>query len=96
MNGTLQVPAYQETVMHDRPRARATRAATSIDDYLADVTDDKRIVLMRLRDQIRAAVPTATEAISYGRPAFRLGERYFPGFSATKRSCSFYAGRAPV
>jgi uncharacterized protein YdhG (YjbR/CyaY superfamily) len=71
-------------------------ATTMIDDYLASVPDDKRAALKRLRAQIRAVAPEATEVISYGRPAFRLGERYFMGFSSTTRSCSFYAGRAPV
>ena len=71
-------------------------ALTKIDDYLATIPDDKRVALARLRAQIRTAAPDATEAISYGRPAFRLGERYLVGFGATQRSCSFYAGRAPV
>ncbi len=71
-------------------------AATTIDDYLAGVPDDQRAALSWLRAQIAAAAPAATEAISYGRPAFKLGERYFMGFSATQRFCSFYAGRAPV
>jgi uncharacterized protein YdhG (YjbR/CyaY superfamily) len=68
----------------------------TIDEYLAGVPDDKRAALERLREQIRAAAPDATEAISYGMPAFKLDGRYFVGFSATKEHCSFYAGRAPV
>ncbi len=68
----------------------------TIDEYLAGVPEDKRVALERLRQQVRAAAPDATEAISYGMPAFKLDGRYFAGFSATKRHCSFYAGRAPV
>lgn len=71
-------------------------ARTQVDDYLARIPGDKRAALMRLQAQIQAAAPDAIEAIAYGLPAFRLGERYFMGFGATKRSCSFYAGRAPV
>ncbi len=67
-----------------------------IDDYLARVSDDKRAALERLRAQIRSLVPQATEAISYGMPAFRLGERYFAGLGATKQACSLYIGRVPV
>ncbi len=70
--------------------------AMTIDDYLACVPDDQRAALTRLRSRIRAAAPQATEAMSYGLPAFRLDGRYFAGFGATKRACSFYAGRAPV
>jgi uncharacterized protein YdhG (YjbR/CyaY superfamily) len=29
-------------------------------------------------------------------PVFRLGDRYFLGFGATKTHCSFYVGRAPL
>ncbi len=70
--------------------------AASIDEYLAGVPDDKRAALERLRGQIRAAAPGAVEAISYGMPAFKLGGRYFVGFAAAKRCCSFYVGRAPL
>jgi uncharacterized protein YdhG (YjbR/CyaY superfamily) len=70
--------------------------AATIDEYLAGVPDDKRAALQRLREQIHAAAPDATEAISYGMPAFKLDGRWFLGFAATKDSCSFYAGRAPL
>jgi uncharacterized protein YdhG (YjbR/CyaY superfamily) len=70
--------------------------AATIDEYLAGVPYDKRAALERLREQIHAAAPDAIEAISYGMPAFKLGRRYFVGFSATKEHCSFYAGKAPT
>jgi uncharacterized protein YdhG (YjbR/CyaY superfamily) len=70
--------------------------AQSIDEYLASIPEPQRAALERLRRQIRAAVPDAQEAISYGMPAFRVGEGYFVGFGATKDRCSFYVGRAPV
>jgi uncharacterized protein YdhG (YjbR/CyaY superfamily) len=69
---------------------------TTIDEYLAGVPNDKRAALETLRQQVQAAAPDATEAISYGMPAFRLDGRYFVGFGATKDHCSLYAGRAPV
>ena len=65
---------------------------TPIDDYLASVPDDKRALLAQLRTQIRAAASAATETISYGMPAFRLGERYFLGLGTTKTHCSFTSG----
>lgn len=68
----------------------------TIDQYLAGLPADQRAALERLRSLIRAAAPDVTEAISYGRPAFRLGGRYFVGFGAAKAHCSFYVGRAPV
>jgi uncharacterized protein YdhG (YjbR/CyaY superfamily) len=70
--------------------------SATIDDYLAVLDHDKRAALDRLREQIRAAVPDATETIAYGVPGFRLDGRYFVGFAAAKTQCSFYAGRAPI
>ena len=69
---------------------------TPIDDYLTRVPDGKRAALEHLRSQIRALAPQATEAISYGMPAFRLDGRYLAGLGATKRACSLYIGRLPV
>jgi uncharacterized protein YdhG (YjbR/CyaY superfamily) len=69
--------------------------AQTIDEYLADLPDDRRGALERLRELIRAAAPEAVEAISYGRPAFRLDGRYFVGFGVTRDGCSFFTGRAP-
>ena len=70
--------------------------AATIDEYLADLPDDQRAALERLRGQIHAAAPDATETIAYAIPGFRLDGRYFVGFGATKHACSFYPGRAPI
>jgi uncharacterized protein YdhG (YjbR/CyaY superfamily) len=68
----------------------------TIDDYLTRIPEAQRAALEQLRSRISAAAPHASEAISYGLPAFRLDGRYFAGFGATTRGCSFYAGQAPV
>jgi uncharacterized protein YdhG (YjbR/CyaY superfamily) len=70
--------------------------AATIDEYLAGVPDDQRAALERLRAQIKAAVPDATESISYGRPTFKLDGRWFVAFGVAKNHCSFYAGAAPL
>lgn len=70
--------------------------ASTIDEYLQAVPDDKRAALELLRRQIREAAPDATETISYGMPAFRLDGRYLVGFGTAKGACSFYTGRAPL
>ncbi len=70
-------------------------AWTTIDEYLATLPDDKRAALERLRAQIRAAAPDATETIAYGIPGFRIDGRYLLGFGATKDDCSFYTGGEP-
>jgi uncharacterized protein YdhG (YjbR/CyaY superfamily) len=68
----------------------------TVDEYLAGVPDDKRVALERLRAQIKAAVPDATESISYGLPTFKLDGHWFVAFGVTKNHCSFYAGAAPL
>ena len=70
--------------------------AATVDEYLAGVPDDKRVALERLRAQIRAAAPDATESISYGLPTFKLDGHWFVAFGAAKNHCSFYAGAAPL
>jgi uncharacterized protein YdhG (YjbR/CyaY superfamily) len=70
--------------------------AATIDEYLAGVPDDMRVALERLRAQIKAAAPDATESISYGLPTFKLDGHWFVAFGVAKNHCSFYAGAAPL
>lgn len=62
---------------------------TTIDEYLATVSDDKRAALEKLRKTIRAAAPDAEECISYQLPAFRLNGMLV-AFGATANHCAFY------
>lgn len=68
----------------------------SIDDYLSRVDPAKRADLERLRAIIHSAAPDAVETIAYNMPAYRFRGRYFMGFAATARGCSFYTGRLPT
>jgi uncharacterized protein YdhG (YjbR/CyaY superfamily) len=70
---------------------RSTKPST-IDDYLSDLTPDKRAALQRLRKTIHAIVPRAEETISYGIPAFRLDGRLLVWFAAAAGHCSFFPG----
>ncbi len=63
---------------------------TTIDEYLATVTGERRAALDKLRKTIRAILPKAEECISYGMPAFRLDGRVVAGFNATSKGCSYY------
>jgi len=63
---------------------------TTIDDYLAVLSADKRAALEKLRKTIRAIVPKAEEYISYGLPAFRLDGKPLVAFGATANHCAFY------
>ncbi|MEN3974004.1 DUF1801 domain-containing protein [Emcibacter sp. SYSU 3D8] len=61
----------------------------SVDDYLAAVPEPARSALQSLRTVIRAAVPDATEHISYGMPSYKLG-RPLVSFAAFTHHCSLF------
>ena len=63
---------------------------TTIDEYLAGLTADKRQALENVRRTIRAAAPAAEECISYSVPAFRLNGALVGGFGASASHCAFY------
>jgi uncharacterized protein YdhG (YjbR/CyaY superfamily) len=62
---------------------------TTIDEYLAALSDDKRAALEKLRKIIRAAAPKAEECISYQLAAFRR-DGMLVAFGATANHCAFY------
>ena len=66
------------------------RQGTSVDHYLAGLSDDKRAALERLRKTIQAAAPRAEECISYGLPAFRLDGKALVAFGAAASHCALY------
>ena len=61
----------------------------TVDEYLARVSDDKRVALQKLRQTIRAAAPRAEECISYQLPAYRQNGMLV-AFGATANHCAFY------
>jgi uncharacterized protein YdhG (YjbR/CyaY superfamily) len=65
------------------------REVRTIDEYLAALSDDQRVVLERLRKTIRAAAPHAEECIGYQIAAFRQNGMLV-GFGATPKHCAFY------
>lgn len=64
--------------------------AASVDEYLAGLPVDQRELLQGLRERIAALVPEATQAISYGMPAFKLDGRFLLSYAAWKSHCSLY------
>jgi uncharacterized protein YdhG (YjbR/CyaY superfamily) len=66
------------------------RPATTINEYLAVVPEPARTTLEKMRAVIRAAVPEATEAITYGMPTFKYRGRGLVAFAAFKKHCSLF------
>jgi uncharacterized protein YdhG (YjbR/CyaY superfamily) len=73
-----------------RPAPRRMGRPESIDEYLAGVSADQRRALGKLRTQIKAAAPRATESISYGIPTFKLNGKPLIYFAAWANHCSLY------
>lgn len=73
-------------------RSSANRAAgvAEVEKYLAKVPEPARTTLQRLRATIRSAAPKeATEAISYGIPAFKH-KGLLVAYAAFAHHCSFF------
>ncbi len=64
--------------------------ATTVDEYLAALPDERRAVLEGIRATIRAAAPDAAELIAYQMPAYRADGRFLVSFAAFKRHLSLF------
>jgi len=62
----------------------------TIDEYLAQLSEDKRAALEKIRKAIRAVAPKAEECISYAIPAYRQNGKLLVGFGAAANHCSFF------
>ncbi|MFN0104995.1 MAG: iron chaperone [Bryobacteraceae bacterium] len=72
------------------PAAKSEAGPAAVDAYLDGVPEPARSTLRTLRAMIRAASPAeATEAISYGMPAFKY-KGGLVGYAAFAKHCSFF------
>lgn len=62
----------------------------NVDEYMAALPDDRRVVMEQIRGTIRSAAPDAIEAIAYNMPAFRLHGRFLVSYEAFKRHYSLF------
>ena len=71
-------------------------APGNVDEYLAGVPEPARGTLSRIRAVIRSvAPPEATEAISYGMPAFKY-KGWLLGYAAFSNHCSLFPGSSVI
>ena len=75
-------------------KVRVMKRCTTIDEYLAAQPEQVRRLLSQVRRIISKAVPGATEAISYGIPAYRLDGRVLIYFAGWKQHYSLYPSTA--
>ncbi len=71
-------------------------SASTVDDYLASLTDLQRAALTRVIAAIRTGVPAATESISYRIPAFKVGGRAVIYCAAFREHYSVYPATAAL
>lgn len=74
----------------NKPDAKKSAQAGSVDEYLADTPKEARAALQRLRKIIRSAIPDAIEGISYRMPVFKYKGRPLVAMAAFKDHCSFF------
>ena len=74
--------------MPSKPTTKAK--PTTIDEYLAALSHDKRAALERRRNIIRAAAPGVEECIRYQLPAFSLNGRWLVWIGAAANHCAMY------
>ena len=69
--------------------------ARDVDDYLASVPEETRVMLGKLRKTIKSAAPKAEEVISYQIPTYKY-HGPLVHFVAQKNFCSFIVVSKPV
>ncbi|MDF2734081.1 MAG: hypothetical protein K0S97_704 [Chloroflexota bacterium] len=66
-------------------------ASTTVDEYMATLPPERRAAMELLRSTIKAAVPGATEVISYKMPAFKShGGQFLVSYDAYKAHYSLF------
>ncbi len=71
-------------------------APKSVEDYLAALPDERRVVVEELRQAIRAAAPGATELISYQMPAFKSHGQFLVSYASFKNHYSLFPASEAV
>ena len=80
----------QTSAQQGGSETKGKAAPTDVDEYLASVPEPARGTLNRIRAMIRSVAPAeATEALSYGMPAFKY-KGSLVGYAAFASHCSFF------
>ncbi len=71
-------------------------SATDVDAYLAEVSDDRKVLLTRLRELCRAELTGFTEVMAYRMPAYERDGVAEIAFASQKQYISFCLMRGDV
>ncbi len=71
-------------------------SATDVDAYLAELPDDRNVVLTHLRELCRAELQGFTEVMAYGMSAYQRDGVAEIAFASQKQYLSFYLLRGDV
>ena len=72
------------------PKTDPAAGKAAVEAYLAKQPPERRAALEALRSRIAALAPDASEAISYGMPAFRYRDHFLVSYAGWAKHCSFY------
>lgn len=70
--------------------------AEDVDGYLAEVPEERKVALTRLRELCRAELQGFTEVMAYGMPAYERDGIGEIAFASQKQYISFYLLRSDV
>ncbi|MGW1410828.1 iron chaperone [Streptomyces sp. NPDC002403] len=70
--------------------------AEDVDGYLAEVPEERKEAMTRLRELCRAELPGFTEVMAYGMPAYERDGIGEIAFASQKQYISFYLLRSDV
>lgn len=71
-------------------------AAATVDEYLAELPDDRREVVTAIRDVMRAELTDFREVMAYGMPCYEHEGVTEVGFASQKRYISVYLLRTDL
>ena len=71
-------------------KGKMAKPPATIDEYLSVTPEPARSTLHRMRETIHAALPEATEAITYQMPTFKYRGHSIVAIAAFKNHCSLF------
>jgi len=89
-------PVKKPSPVEDGGATKSSVGAAAVEQYLSALPEPARSTLAKVRAAVLAAAgPEATEAISYGMPAFRY-KGMLVWYAAFKDHCSFFPGNSSL